>query len=203
MAMKLFFAPASPFTRKVRIVAIEKGLHDRIELVTAPPMKNLPELHRANPMGGIPALLLEDGESLYDSPVICEYLDSLAEKPRLFPASGMERFRALRSQALADGLMEFAVEIVYERRRTDAEISQSVIARRTKGIERTLAAIDAEIADLPETPDIRHIGFGAALGYVSFRLPEINWQKAHPSMQDWFETFSRRPSMKETEPGDS
>ncbi|MCB1592887.1 MAG: glutathione S-transferase N-terminal domain-containing protein [Alphaproteobacteria bacterium] len=203
MAMKLFFAPASPFTRKVRIVAIEKGLHDRIELVTAPPMKNLPELHRANPMGGIPALLLEDGESLYDSPVICEYLDSLAEKPRLFPASGMERFRALRSQALADGLMEFAVEIVYERRRTDAEISQSVIARRTKGIERTLAAIDAEIADLPETPDIRHIGFGAALGYVSFRLPEINWQKAHPRMKRWYGKFSERPSMKETEPGDS
>lgn len=203
MAMKLFYAPASPYTRKVRIAAIEKGLHGKIELVTAPPAKNLPELHKANPLGGIPALLLENGEGLYDSAVICAYLDSLGETPRLIPASGMEKFRVLRGEALADGLMDSAVAIVYERRRTDAEISQAFIAKHTKGIERALNAMNAEIETLPQAIDLRHVAFGAALGYISFRLPEIDWRKAYPGMQKWFETLSARPSMKETEPKDN
>lgn len=200
MPMKLFFAPASPFTRKVRITAYEKGLHEDIELVTAPPMDNLPELHKTNPLGGIPALKLDNGECLYDSPVICEYLDSLNERPRLIPAAGMERYHVLRGQALADGVMDFAVAVVYERRRTDAEISESFVNRRLKGIDRALTAMSGEIDNLPETIDLRHIAFGSALGYVRFRLPEIEWEKTHPAMQDWFVKLSLRPSMKQTDP---
>lgn len=202
MAMKLFYSPTSPYTRKVRIAAIEKGLHGKIELVAAPPAKNLPELHKTNPLGGIPALLLENGEGLYDSVVICAYLDSLNDAPRLIPASGLEKFRVLRAEALADGATDSAVAIVYERRRTDSEISQSFIAKHAKGIERALAAMNAEIETLPQAIDLRHVAFGAALGYIAFRLPEIDWQKTYPGMQAWFAAFSQRPAMKETEPRD-
>ncbi|MCB1682762.1 MAG: glutathione S-transferase N-terminal domain-containing protein [Alphaproteobacteria bacterium] len=202
MSMKLFYTPTSPYARKVRVVAIEKGLKDKIELVIAPPAENPPELQKTNPLGAVPALQLENGESLYDSPVICAYLDSLSKDNPLYPSSGIEKFRAMRAEALANGIMESGVAIVYERRRTDTGISQKIVDKHLKAIDRAIPVLEAECPAFGEAVTIAQIAYATALGYISFRLPEISWETKAPKLAKWAETFSERPSMKETVPKD-
>ncbi len=115
--MKLLFSPASPYARKVTITAAVKGVADQIETVPTDtfPLVN-EDLRRENPLSKIPVLITDDGTRIFDSHVICEYLDSLAPEPRLFPASGPERFRTLTLGALADGILDAALLLVYEKR---------------------------------------------------------------------------------------
>lgn len=202
MTIKLFYTPTSPYARKVRIVALEKGLKDKISEIIAPPADNPPELQKTNPLGAIPALLLENGESIYDSMVICAYLDSLSKENPLYPSSGIEKFRAMRAEALGNGVMESGVAIVCERRRTETGISQKVIDKHLKAIDRCLPVMEAESAGFGKEIDIRQIAFGAALGYTAFRLPEVNWQGKAPKLAKWYETFAQRPAMKATVPKD-
>ena len=202
MTMKLFYTPTSPYARKVRIVALEKGLQDKISEVIAPPSDNPPELQKTNPLGAIPALLLENGESIYDSMVIGAYLDSLSKDNPLYPSSGIEKFRAMRAEALANGVMESGVAIVYERRRTDTGVSQKIVDKHLKAIDRCLPVMESESANFGKDIDIRQIAFGAALGYIAFRLPEVNWPAKAPKLAKWYEAFSQRPSIKATEPKD-
>jgi glutathione S-transferase len=122
--MQLYYSATSPYVRKVRVVAIEKGLDGDIELIEAMPWPDPSLIATQNPLGKVPALVLDDGTALYDSPVICEYLDTLGEGNRLLPPVGPARWRSLRIQALADGIMDAAVSIVLERRRS-AELRSS------------------------------------------------------------------------------
>ncbi len=139
--MKLYITTPSPFSRKVRIVAHEKGLSDRIEEIAVDPYANAPELLATNPVVQVPTLIAEDGLPLTDSPVVAEYLDMIGSGPRLLPADGAERLRVKRLETLANATLEMGVKLVLEKRRPEAERSPSWISRWTFNMGRSLDAL--------------------------------------------------------------
>ena len=198
--MKLFYSAASPFVRKVRLAAALRGISDRIELVATDTMASPPELLAANPLSKIPALVRDDGATLFDSPVICEYLDTIGEAPPLFPASGEARWTALRLQALADGIMDAAVAAVYEGRRPQEDARSANIARQKAAIARALDLAEAE-ADTLEAPwTIGSVTLVAALGYLDFRLGADAWRTGRPRLAAWYERVSADPLIAESAP---
>lgn len=198
--MKLLYSPTSPYARKVRVTAAEKGLTDKIEVVPTNPFDDIADLGPVNPVGKVPALVTENGTALYDSPVICEYLDSIGIGPLLVPTLGEARWTVLRQQALADGVLDAAFSLVMEMRRPESERSQSWIDRWTAGINRSADAIDAEAGNLSADVTLAHVAFGCALAYLDFRLGDLNWRDGRPNAAAWYETFSQRPSMTSTVP---
>jgi glutathione S-transferase len=199
--MKLLYSPASPYARKVLVVAHETGLIDRIAVTAAgaSPTGPAPEVAAHNPLGKIPALVLEDGTALYDSRVICEYLDGLSAGPRLFP-EGAARWDALTRQALADGLLDAALLTRYERvlrpeeRRWDAwETGQ--IGKIRSALDR----FETLVAGGPAL-DIGTVAMACALGYLDLRFPDLAWREGRPALAAWFADFERRPSMAATVP---
>jgi glutathione S-transferase len=201
--MKLHWSPRSPFVRKVMIVAHETGLVDKLTLVRTIAAATRPhaELMHDNPLSKIPTLVLDDGRPLYDSPVICEYLDQLHGGAKLFPAETQARFDALRRQALGDGLLDLLILLRDERmRQHSSEVHLASYAARRKA---TLAAMNAEADQLSATPyTIGHIGVGCALGYLDFRFASEGWRQDHPQLAGWYADFSARPSVRNTEPID-
>lgn len=198
--MKLFYSAASPFVRKVRLAAAVRGISDRIELVAIDTMASPPDLLAANPLSKIPALVTREGQSLFDSPVICEYLDTVGDAPRLFPAEGPERWTSLRLQALGDGIMDAAVASVYEGRRPQEEARSANIARQKAAISRGLDAIEAEIEALDGPWTIGGVTVVAALGYLNFRLGADNWLATRPKLAAWYERVSAEPLIAESAP---
>jgi glutathione S-transferase len=198
--MKLLYSTTSPYARKARIVAAEKGLADRIELVLASPWPDPAAVVGANPLGKIPVLVLDDGTPLYDSPVICEYLDTLSAAHPLIPREGPARFAVLRRQALADGILDAAVAIVLERRRPAAEQSVQSQQRAADAIRRSVAALPAELQP-PDRPfDLGQIAIAVALGYLEFRLGDLDLGAAERATGDWWRVVSARPSLVATRP---
>ena len=200
--MRLWYNPASPFARKVRIVALETGLAGRIEAVSilVSPVKPHPELARENPLVKIPALATDAG-TLYDSAVICEYLDSLHGGPPLFPAAGPERWAALRLQALADGILEAAVLMRYERAvRPQALQWSDWVAGQLGKVRSGLDALARECAGWKERFGIGELTAACVLGYLDFRFPDEPWRQSHPALERWYAVVSQRPSMKATVP---
>lgn len=200
--MKLRYSPTSPYVRKVSVVAIETGLEARIERVATDIRAPTAEFHRDNPLGKVPTLITEGGETLYDSPVICEYLDSLHDGIPLFPPPGGPRWTALRRQALADGIADAGVAVRLEMLREDAERSRTWIARQTEKVGRGLDALEEEAAGLGAACTIGHIAIGCALGFVDFRLPELDWRQGRIELARWYDAFAARPSMAATVPKD-
>jgi glutathione S-transferase len=199
--MKLYMNPASPFARKVRIVIRELDLARLVEEVPVSPQTS-DELRRFNPLGKIPALVLNDGSTLLDSRVICEYLNELGGG-KFFPGMSVwrevsGRWRALTLQALGDGICDAAVARVYEGRRPEAERSKEAAEKYLAQITRALDAL--ERARFNDPPTIGEIAVGCALGYLDFRLPELDWRATRPHLRDWYETFSQYPSMQATRP---
>ncbi len=197
--MKLYFANTSPYARKTRMAVIEKGLLDRVEMIFANPFEENPELKAANPLGKVPALVTDEGQAIFDSPVICAYLDSLSPDLALIPSDHW-RWDVLAREALTDGILDAAFAIVMERRRPNEQQSQHWFERWTTAIFRSVDAIEADIAGFEGDLDIAQIGLGAALGYVDFRLPDIDWRVGRPMAKAWFDVFSQRASMTETDP---
>jgi glutathione S-transferase len=201
--MKLHWSPRSPFVRKVMIVAHETGLVDKLTLVRTVAAATRPhaELMRDNPLSKIPTLVLDDGTPLYDSPVICEYLDQLHSGPKLFPAEPEARFVALRRQALGDGLLDLLILLRDDRmRQQPSEVHIASYAARRKA---TLAAMNAEVDQLSAAPfSIGHIAIGCALGYLDFRFASEDWRQDHAALGRWHADFSARPSVRNTEPID-
>jgi glutathione S-transferase len=201
--MKLHWSPRSPFVRKVMIVAHETGLVDKLTLVRTVAAATRPhaELMHDNPLSKIPTLVLDDGRPLYDSPVICEYLDQLHGGAKLFPAETQGRFDALRRQALGDGLLDLLILLRDERlRQHPSEVHLASYAARRKA---TLACMNAEVDQLSATPlTIGHIGIGCALGYLDFRYASEDWRQDHPQLARWHAEFSARQSVRNTEPID-
>jgi glutathione S-transferase len=200
--MKLFATTTSPFVRKVLVVAHERGLASDLELITLrpSPLKADPGLSKINPLNKIPALILDDGFVVYDSAVISEYLDSLDGSPRLVPASGRERWRVLRLQALADGVLEAGVSAFYERaQRPESHQFQPWIDGQLEKLRQGLDALDAEAKDFDDGIDIGRIAAACTLGWLVFR--DLGAPLAgRPHLARWYAKFAERPSMQATAP---
>lgn len=200
--MKLHFAPASPYARKVRAFVIEAGLQGRVEENFTNPWASEDALLRDNPLSKVPTLVTDDGEALFDSPFICEYLDSLHDGPRLFPETGPDRWRALRLQALADGILDASVARVVESRRPEAQRSADWDARQKAAKDRALGLLERRRSELDGPRSIGQVAVGCALGYLDFRMPNEDWRAGHSGLRDWYAGFSQRLSMTGTEPYD-
>ncbi len=198
--MRLLFSPTSPYVRKVRATAIEKGLEASIALQPADVFGDEATVAPINPLRKVPALILDSGEALYDSPVICEYLDSLAPEPALLPPGGPARWSVLRTQALADGIADAGFNIVMERRRPESQRSDEWQGRWRAAILRAATALDQEAQGWDAAVDLGRIAVACALGYVDFRLAEIDWRAGNAALAAWFAEISSRPSLAGTAP---
>jgi glutathione S-transferase len=205
--MKLLSAPASPFGRKVKIVAIEKGLLDRIEIVAMPTTPAAPneELARDNPLAKIPTLVLPDGRSLYDSFVICDYLDTLHEGSKAIPASGARRWEVLTVHALGNGIADAAILCRYETAlRPEALRWPDWTRGQMKKVTGGLDWLESNVASIGSAGatdvDLGQIAVACALGYLDFRFADVDWHATRPRLGGWFLEFSQRASMQRTMP---
>jgi glutathione S-transferase len=200
--MKLLSNPLSPYGRKVKIAMAMKGLEDKIEIVTIDtnPLDN-PEISKANPLSKIPALIAENGTAIFDSHVICEYLDSLAPSPVLFPRGGQERWQTLVLGALADGILDAALLLVYEKRFRPEAIRHAPWQQRQQGkIDRALDHLEGNPPAWEPSPDYGHLTLACALGYLDFRH-EGKWRAGHPKLVAWLDKFAKAvPAFEKTRP---
>jgi glutathione S-transferase len=199
--MKLMWSSRSPFVRKVMVAAHEMGVAGRIatERVVVAADKPNANVMAGNPLSKIPTLVLDDGTYLYDSRVICEYLDALHDGPRLFPAALAARWQALRRQALGDGLMEINVLRVTEQRRPKESQSEGHLAAMQLKTASVLDRLEGESLDPAGRPDIGHIAVGCALAHLDFRFAADAWRTGRPKLGAWYAAFAERPSMRATE----
>ncbi len=201
--MRLYHTPTSPFVRKVMVVAHELGLASKIEFVflRPTPLNSDATLSKENPLSKIPVLVLDDGTSIYDSAVICEYLDSLHDGEKIIPASGTERWRALRQQALSDGILEAGVVVFYERTMRPKELQwEAWLAGQTQKATQGLDALEREAAHFTDRVDIGLVCIGAMLGWLEFRKPFGDLRAGRPKLFAWYDRFAQRPSMTATAP---
>ena len=194
--MKLHWSPRSPFVRKVMIAAHEMGLAERFDKVRSVAAATKPhvELMKDNPLSKIPTMVLDDGSPLFDSRVICEYLDGLHGGQKLFPVTPAERFVALRRQALGDGMLDFLILWRGERERQHP--SDVMIASFTARKDASLAVLEREADSIAGSAfSIGHVAVGCALGYLDFRFAMFPWREKHPKIAAWHATFNARPSV--------
>ena len=195
--MKLLYSKASPFSRKVRACAAALGIERQIELVEVNAAAAPAVLVEANPLGRIPTLITEDGFALFDSPVICEYLNGSTDVIPMIPQSGAQRWRCLRLEALGDGLMDAAVErrqLLLAGRAAD----QPLPRRRHEAILRTLDLLERERPSLHL--DVGALSIACALGYLDLRFPDEDWRKGRPGLSGWFEAMSAHDCLSSTAP---
>lgn len=202
--MRLHTNPASPFGRKVMVAAHELGVAERITVDhrAVSPVQPNEAVVADNPLGKLPTLVLDDGRALFDSRVICEYLDELAGGGKLFPRDLDRRFRALRLQALGDGIMDAAVLARYELVLRPEELRWLAWVEHQKlKVTRALDWLERNVGELPvDGVDIGAIAVGCALGYLDFRYGADRWRDGRPQLAAWYERFAARPSMQATVP---
>ena len=201
--MQLIYAPASPFARKVRVVAIETGQAKDIELVDATglsPVNPTELVTRVNPLARIPALISDDDHLIVDSRVICEYLDGRHEGERLIP-TGDERWQSLTLAAVAEGILDTAVSLRYETALRPEELQWSkLIESQLNRISQTLDYLERNANSLSEQVCVGRITLGCALGYLDFRFEDFSWRKDRKGLSNWYTEFSNRESMMKTVP---
>lgn len=196
--MKLSYSGASPYVRKAMICAILRGIDGQVTdlgLKTADPA-----LAALNPLAKIPTLVTEDGTALYDSPVICEYLDSIGAAPKLFPAVGPARWKALQLQAMGDGILDAS-----QPRRREIALPQDdgrkeYIATQRGKVDRAIAMLEAQADKLGELTTIGEITVACALGYLDFRYAGEPWRPGHPKLEAWYTKVLALPAMQKTMP---
>lgn len=200
--MKLFYADLSPYARKVRVVIEEKGLSDKVEMMEVVPYDLPEQLNSVNPLCKVPTLVTDNGDSLFDSPVICEYLDVTAGGTPLLSASGEARWRSLRRVALTDGILDYAFNISGEVfRRPENERSPRWIQHWVDAIIRSVDQLEKEFDQWPADLEMGHVGLGVALAYLDIRIKDfVDWHAGRPRLSAWYETFATRPSMLQTIP---
>lgn len=195
--MKIYFSPFSPYVRKCLVVGHELGLDDRIELLdsAAHPVNRDRAIIEKNPLGKVPTFLTDDGQVLYDSRVICEYLDTLAGGT-LFPASGTARWTTLTLQSLGDGILDAALLARYEDvARPEAIRWPEWRAAQLDKAETALHHLEADTALIEGRVDIGSLTVGCALWYLDLRFPDFGWRARFPQVAQWWAGFSQRPSM--------
>lgn len=209
--MKLFWTPASPFVRKVMVAAIELGMLDRIEIVptywphewatrTIDFDKNFID---ANPIGRIPTLVTDDGIAIPESNWICCHLDSLADRPRLFPRDGTRRWELVRLLAIADGAIEAMIARRAESLRLAPEQSKDFVGKQRDRIVRCLDQVERSVALLEGELHMAQISAGVGCGYMDFRFPQDAWRTGRSNLAAWYERFSQRKSMLATTPAET
>jgi glutathione S-transferase len=201
--MKLIGSIASPYVRKVRVVMAEKKLDYELVLenVWSPDTK----IQQSNPLGKVPCLIMEDGGAMFDSRVIVEYLDTLTPVGKLIPVNSRERAEVKCWEALADGVLDAAILVRLERtQRPEAQQSSEWIQRQMDKVHAGLKAMSAGLKDTAFCSGnhytLADIAVGCALGWLSFRFPEIDWRDAYPNLAKLFDKLSERPSFKDTLP---
>lgn len=199
--MKLYFSAASPYVRKVMVSAIETGLDKKIEQTptTVVPVKPNADIARDNPLMKVPTLVTDGGEALFDSRVICEYLDSLHDGRKLIPATGGDRWRVLRLQALGDGILDAGIITRYELAIRPQEKQWSDwIAGQGKKVTQGLDLAENETLSGPL--NLGQIAIACALGWLEFRKPFGDIRPGRPKLFKWYDEFAKRPSMQATVP---
>ena len=194
--MKLYITTPSPFARKCRIVAREKGL--TIQEIVADPYANAPDLLAANPIVQVPTLIAADGQPLSDSLIICEYLDAIGDGPRLLPAEGADRLAVRRIETLANGALEMGVKLVLEKRRPESERSPSWVARWTENMTRALDTLEA--AELADDLNMGTITAAVAASWIAFRHPDFDVETGRPRLIALRDALEARTSFVETRP---
>ena len=201
--MKLYYSPASPYARKVLVMAHEIGLIDQIEVVGANPFED-ESLRKTNPLGKVPALETGDGPALFDSPVICDYLDSLHSGAKMVPLEGADRFRCLRQHAIAQGITDAAL-LARQQVMRSAKLDQPLpedwwIKRQYDTVFAGMDQLEAEAAVLQGPVDLGRIATACALAYWDFRFADHPWRDGRPKLTAWLAEFEQRPSMVATRP---
>ena len=196
--MRLSYSKTSPYARKVLITLAEFGLIDQVEMIAVNPLAEGGAESLANPLGKIPILQLSDGTALFDSRVICSYLTQLHGGAPDSP--DCDHWAVQRAQALGDGVLDAAFNIVMERRRDDANQSEHWLARWENAILRSLPEIEKDIAARPEPFDIGQVTYACVFGYLDFRLPHIAWRERYPTMSDWWQMICQRESVANSVP---
>lgn len=199
--MKLIYSGTSPFVRKVSVLLLETGLDDRVEkeTVAITPLNPGDVVPAVNPLGKVPCLITDSGDSLFDSRVITRYLDTLHDGAKLYP-EGAALWPVLTLEAAADGMLEAAVLMVYERLlRADGQKSNEWVEAQWLKISRALGFLEQHITVLSPL-SMAAISVGAALGYLDFRHPDRDWRQNLPALSTWEREFAQRPSMLATRP---
>ena len=196
--MKLAFSPASPYVRKVTACAIKRGLDKQVERAKIGTTD--PELLKYNALSKVPTLILDDGTTLFDSPVICEYLDSVGSAPKLFPAAGPARWKALTQESLGDGILDATQPRRREITLPQDEGRKSYIALQQKKVKDALAVLEKQADSLGMLTTIGEITIGCALGYLDFRYANEPWRPGHPKLEAWYAKVSKLAPLAETVP---
>ena len=196
--MKLAYSPNSPYVRKCVALAIQRGIDKQMELWTVGTTD--PALLQVNPLSKVPTLVLDDGTALYDSPVICEYLDIVGDGPKMFPPAGPARWKALRQEALGDGILDATQPRRREIALPQDEGRQTYIALQQGKVKAALAVLEAEADGLGMLTTIGEITIACALGYMDFRYPNEPWRPGHPKLEAWYAKVSAMPAMARTVP---
>lgn len=200
--MKLISSPTTPFGRKVRIVLLEKRIP--FDLVNDIPWSAETQVGNFNPLGKVPVLELKDGETLFDSRVIVEYLEHISPVSQLIPTDPTLRIRTRRIEALADGITDAAALIFLEKKRPPEQQSGDWMLRQETKVFRGLEALSEALGEAAHFVDhklsLADIAAGCCLGYLDFRFPDIKWREAHANLAAFYEKLNSRPSFKETVP---
>ncbi len=200
--VKLIGTLTSPFARKVRIALAEKKIE--YALIEENPWLAGNSIAVVNPLGKIPVLVLDDGTNLYDSRVIVEYLDTVSPVSRLIPGPSRQRIAVKRWEALADGICDAAATIVIELRRPARQQSRDWIARQQEKVDLGVKELARELDDKRwcngEAYSLADIATGCALGYLDFRMPDLDWRGMHANLAQLAENLAKRPAFADTAP---
>lgn len=199
--MKLIGSRTSPYVRKVRVVLAEVNLP--FEFLEESAWNAATTVPRYNPLNKVPALVMDDGEPIYDSAVICEYLDAISGGG-LIPSTPAERARVRRDEALGDGTADAGVAIFLERKREASRQDPAWIARQLDKVNAATAAMARSLGSKPylgsNAPNLGDFACACALLWLEFRLPEVGWRAAHPNLQEWAQRMESRPAFAATRP---
>jgi glutathione S-transferase len=199
--MKCYVTANSPFARKVRVAAYETGLADEVEWQIITPAERAEIIPAINPLGKVPVAILEAGNILFDSPVICAYVDSLNnDHPKLIPEKVEQRWAVSTLEALGDGLGEAVVAASTEDSKPDDKRTQAIFDRQMGKITTALAALNKMAGDFNDPPMMGEIAVGCALGYMEFRNAVPGWRENYPVLSGWYTEILKRQSFIRTEP---
>lgn len=198
--MKCYITENSPYARKIRVAAHETGVSDQVEWQALTREERADLIPGINPLGKVPVAVLDNGQVLLDSPVICAYVDSLNHGPKLIPVSGAARWAVLTLEALGDGLGEAVIAASQESQKPDDKRSQGVIDRQVGKAANALADLDKQSGRFKEPPMMGEISVACALGYMEYRDVVPNWRESYPSLSAWYVEILKRQSFITSKP---